>query len=106
MAVLLLLDAMMVMHGIQFYINCLNSYCLFVFIIIMQIKTQALYLYFPLSFSLQFRLWKGGSLCSHVLEGHSGAITSVCILKENSKCFNIQIFLFPITVYANVAIVS
>ncbi|KMZ65037.1 Ribosome biogenesis protein Ytm1 [Zostera marina] len=31
------------------------------------------------------RLWKEGYQCSHVLEGHSGAISSICIIKENDS---------------------
>ncbi|XP_068655430.1 ribosome biogenesis protein WDR12 homolog [Aristolochia californica] len=39
------------------------------------------------------RIWKSGGLCTHVLEGHSGSITSVCIINskgvENDSCFHL-----------------
>lgn len=30
---------------------------------------------------MQFRIWEGAGVCTHVLEGHGDAITSVGIVK-------------------------
>ncbi|KAG9439427.1 hypothetical protein H6P81_019592 [Aristolochia fimbriata] len=39
------------------------------------------------------RVWKSAGLCTHVLEGHSGSITSVCIINPtdvgNNTCFHL-----------------
>jgi len=34
---------------------------------------------------LYFRVWKGAGLCTHILEGHSDAITSVSIINPEGK---------------------
>ncbi|XP_073286506.1 ribosome biogenesis protein WDR12 homolog [Primulina huaijiensis] len=37
------------------------------------------------------RIWRTGGICTHVLDGHSGPVTSVCILKPKAESVKDQI---------------
>lgn len=31
------------------------------------------------------RIWKSGGVCTHILKGHSDAVTSICYVKPKGK---------------------
>lgn len=46
--------------------------------------------------NIYFRVWKGAGLCSHILEGHSDAVSSVCIVNpEGIKKQRIFSYMLP-----------
>ena len=50
-----------------------------------------------------FRVWKGAGDCTHVLDGHSDAVTSISIVNPKGILARLQYYLLPVAniVYIN-----
>lgn len=49
------------------------------------------------------RIWKSGGVCTHILKGHSDAVTSICYLKPKGKMTIWKLLLlFSYTLRSNV----
>lgn len=46
------------------------------------------------------RIWKSGGVCTHILKGHSDAVTSICYVKPKGNYLTIA--LFPYTLLSSV----
>jgi len=45
---------------------------------------------------LLIRVWSSAGSCSHILEGHSGAISSVALVNSNGMTIAWQIYTMPV----------
>ena len=80
------LVAMMVWGGkyyclVWFFITS-KFLCYFPFVSLLDLVNINLPFFWTSFYIISFRVWKGAGWCTHILEGHSGAISSVSIINS------------------------